>query len=372
MASNKINFQGIKRVYLPLIFYALMLSCYGQVQTKSDTLSHHSSNSLHILPFNYEDPLFFIGGQLCQHLRKIYQDSKGNLWFGTNVYDIMKYDGNTLNFYTDVDGLSSGRITDIVEDDEANIWFGTSAGLTKFDGKSFSTYTEKEGLLNKEIWSLMIDTKGIFWIGHNAGVSRFDGEKFTSFSIPQAKVKEVNTIYSPDRVVSIVEDKEGNIWFGTDGFGICKYDPSAEHKPDGKTFTNFTKEEGLCDNTIHELMADSKGNLWIGTFFGGVCKYDGEKFKNYTKKGIISGVEVGGFFEDFNGDIWFAAENNGVYCYDGLSFTHLGSEQGLLTNGILSIYRDEENRFWFGGWGGLFRYDGKFFQSVSIDGPWLK
>ncbi len=364
MGSNKVSFQEIKSIYLALILSVFITSCNEQVKTSPDAVNTNQSKTNLILQPTYQDPLFFIDGQLCQHLRKIFQDSKGNLWLGTNNYEIMRYDGNTLKYFTEVDGLNNGRITGIVEDTVGNIWFGTYKGLAKFDGKSFTTYTKKDGLLNDEIWSLIIDKKGVFWIGTNKGVSRFDGNEFTSISIPKAQLEEVNTIYSPDRITGIAEDKEGNLWFGTDGFGICKYD--------GKTFTNFTMENGLCDNTIHELMVDSKGNLWIGTYWGGVCKYDGKKFTNFTKDGVISGVEVSAFFEDSNGDIWFAAENNGVYRYDGKSFTNLYKEEGLITNGILSIYKDKESRFWFGGWGGLFRYDGKSFFNVTIEGPWAK
>ena len=364
MGSNKISFQEIKSIHLTLILSVFITICNGQVKTSSDTVNANQSKTNLILQPTFNDPLFFIDGQLCQHIRKIFQDKSGNLWFGTNVYNLMRYDGDTLEYFSEKDGLGGGRITGIVEDKKGNIWLGTYKGLTKFDGKSFTTFTEKDGLLNNEIWSLIIDKKGIFWIGTNAGLSRFDGNKFTTISIPKAQVEDVNTIYSPDRVTGIAEDKEGNLWFGTDGFGISKYN--------GKTFTNYTMEDGLCDNTINELMLDSKGNLWIGTYWGGVSKYDGEKFTNFTKDGVISGVEVGAFFEDSNGDIWFAAENNGVYCYDGKSFTNLYKEEGLVTNGILSIFEDKEGRFWFGGWGGLFRYDGKSFFPITRNGPWTK
>ena len=111
---------------------------------------------------NYKDPLFFIDGQLCQHLRKIFQDTKGNLWFGTNVYDLMQYDGNTLNIYTKKEGFSGGRGTGIVEDSSGNIWFATAIGLNKYDGESYTVFTEEDGLSNTEIWSLIIDSKGIF------------------------------------------------------------------------------------------------------------------------------------------------------------------------------------------------------------------
>ena len=107
--------------------------------------------------------------------------------------------------------------------------------------------------------------------------------------------------------------------------------------------------------------------------------YDGKSFHNFTQDGDVSGVEVCGFHEDSRGKVWFAAENNGVYRYDPTlagtgeqPFINLYEEEGLITNGILSIYEDREGRFWFGGWGGLFRYDGKSFVSVTKDGPWEK
>ncbi len=359
---NKSNFQGINPIYLLLIFSIYFTACKGQVKTNAEAENSNQVKTISTPQPAYTDPLFFIDGQLCQHLRRIFQDSKGNLWFGTNVYGLMRYDGDTLVYFDEKDGL--GRITGIAEDKEGNIWLGTSGGLTKYDGKTFTNFTQKDGLLNNEIWSLLIDRNGIFWIGTNAGLSRFDGKKFTTISVPKAKVKELNVIYSADRITGIAEDKEGNLWFGTDGFGICKYD--------GKTFTNFTMENGLCDNTAHELMVDSKGNVWVGTFWGGVSMYDGKKFMNFTKDGVISGVEVCGFYEDRKGNIWFAAENNGVYKYDGKTFTNLYKNEGLVTNAILSIFEDKEGRFWFGGWGGLFRYDGKTFCSVTKDGPWGK
>ncbi|MCB0535322.1 MAG: hypothetical protein KDD14_24155, partial [Saprospiraceae bacterium] len=71
-------------------------------------------------------------------------------------------------------------------------------------------------------------------------------------------------------------------------------------------------------------------------------------------------------------NIWFAAENHGVYRYDGASFTNFNTTDGLNTNGVLCIFEDQQGRFWLGGWGGLFRFDGTSFFSVTKDGPWAE
>ena len=353
--------------FYPILFALVLISsCSGQDKTKG--LSEGVTQDKPERP--WVDELMYIDGQLCQHLRTIFEDSKGNLWFGTNNYDIMRYDGDSLVYFGEKDGFASGRLTGIAEDKEGTIWFGTSAALTKYDGTSFTNYSEREGPFGNEIWSLMIDKKGLIWLGTNDGVRTFDGTSFSSFSIPKGVVQDTTTIYGYDRITSIMEDSKGIFWIGTDGFGLCKYDPTAEKRGSGKTFTVLTKEDGLPDNNISGFIEDHHGNIWMSSMFGGVSKYDGKTYHNFTLDGELEGIEAGAFFEDSKGDMWFAVENVGVYRYDGKSFEKKNEADGLNTNGVLAIYEDTKGRFWFGGWGGLFRFDGQKFVSVTKDGPW--
>ena len=75
-----------------------------------------------------------------------------------------------------------------------------------------------------------------------------------------------------DVIGCMLQDKSGNLWFGTYG-GVSKYD--------GKSFTHFTEKEGLGNNTVFSMLEDKSGNLWFGTDGGGVSKYDGKSFTHF-------------------------------------------------------------------------------------------
>ena len=350
-----------------IICLSLLLACNKQQQTNLPEEYVENTPQATTPAKPTTDRLFFIEGQLCQHLRNIFQDSKGNLWFGTNVYGLMRYDGDSLVYFDKNNGLErNGRFTGIAEESEGHLWFAAYGGLLKYDGNTFKNYAAEEGLIDNELWSLLIDRKGIIWIGGTEGLYRFDGESFTPFSFPKANVPNPEPQYAENLITSLLEDRRGKIWIGTDGYGLTVFDPSDAQD----SFTHYTKAEGLADNTIGGLLEDKDGNIWIGTVFGGLSRFDGKHFKNFTAEGIIEGIEVGGLHQDRKGDIWFTAENHGAYRFDGDSFHKYSQAEGLPTNALLAIYEDRESRFWFGGWGGLFRFDGESFQPVSKEGPW--
>ncbi|MCX8079829.1 MAG: SpoIIE family protein phosphatase [Bacteroidia bacterium] len=64
-------------------------------------------------------------------------------------------------------------------------------------------------------------------------------------------------------VWSILEDHSGNLWFGTEGGGVTKYD--------GQHFTHYTEKEGLSNNNVWSILEDHSGNLWVSTERGLTC-----------------------------------------------------------------------------------------------------
>jgi serine phosphatase RsbU (regulator of sigma subunit) len=157
----------------------------------------------------------------------------------------------------------------------------------------------------------------------------------------------------------MLEDKSGNLWFGTDGGGVSKYD--------GKSFTHYTDKEGLSNNTVRSMLEDKSGNLWFGTNGGGVSKYDGKSFTHYTDKEGMSSNYVWSMLEDKSGNLWLSTEK-GLNCFvvggGGLSTTKLQNgeeksntqilvfhkEDGLKAEDFFqnSVLLDSKNRIWWG------------------------
>ncbi len=95
----------------------------------------------------------------------------------------------------------------------------------------------------------------------------YDGKSFTSFT----KSDGLN-----GGVTRIIEDKKGNLWFGGDaGAGLSLYD--------GQSFTHFTTEDGLLNNSIWSILEDKTGNLWVGTRETSLYLYDGKTFITYSE-----------------------------------------------------------------------------------------
>jgi streptogramin lyase len=106
-------------------------------------------------------------------------------------------------------------------------------------------------------------------------------------------------------ITGVTEDTAGNIWLGSYGGGIYKYD--------GKTISAYTTNQGLSSNDILSICTDSHGDIWVGTYDAGVNKFDGRFFTHYTTSQGLSNNSIGSIREDHDGNMWFLTRN-GLCC----------------------------------------------------------
>ncbi|MFT7669468.1 MAG: ligand-binding sensor domain-containing protein [Planctomycetota bacterium] len=311
--------------------------------------------------------------QIAQYPSAPFEDSEGNLWFRTTVKGLIRYDGTEFVTFTTADGLASNMIRGVLEDGDGLLWIATGGGLCTYDGESFTTLTDygdltvtygftKEGN-HRDVWEVIMDRHGKVWIATMDGVFRYDGTSFSPFPLPVSGAKG-SFEFGPKMVYFIYEDKEGVLWFATDGAGAVSYD--------GTSMVVYTaKDNGLCSDRVCNILQDGQGNYWFGTSDGGVSRYDGESFTTFLRNNTFSESmgwgRVMGLLEDSAGDMWFgvAGIGRGAYRYDGERFQFYSKKDGLGGGHIASIREDRSGNLWFGCTGGVYRYDGESFVNFT-------
>ncbi len=252
--------------------------------------------------------------RIATYVVEIHEDRQGHLWFGTVANGVARYDGKSLTWFSEKDGLPSNTVSSIAEDKDGNLWLGTHHGICKFDGKAFTVMWKTSGRHDQgEGWMIVFaDRAGNIWTSTNKAVLRFDGTAFSEFKLPIIKEEIKSYAITAGRASLALEDKKGNLWFKTDGSGAFKFD--------GKSFTDIY--------TVYETKA---------------------------------------------GDLWIGATNVGAYRYDGNTFTLFDkTDRKTMTRnfGLQSIHEAQNGTLWFGFSGGLFRFDSQSFFNISKDGPW--
>lgn len=187
----------------------------------------------------------------------IMEDNKGNIWLGTDK-GANCYNGTTFTNLTTQQGLNGNSVHTIMQDKTGKIWFGTDGGVSCYDGKSFTVFKNEKGQAFNNVRSIIEDKKGNIWIGSQDGLSRYDGAFLTT----------VSTSFTG----YIFEDKTGNLWLSQ---GKANSSDMTLTKYNGKSLHTIRDEE-----QVFGVMEDKAGNIWFGTV-NGAYRYDGRSFTNF-------------------------------------------------------------------------------------------
>ena len=233
---------------------------------------------------------------------------------------------------------------------------------------AFTHFTSRDGLCDNTVSAIVEDKAGQLWFGTAKGVCRYDGHAFTDMS--QQAGLCANASGCAVDVNCILEDKAGTFWFGTNGWGLYRYQPA------GNAVTHFTPKDGLGSAAVQCLLEDAAGTLWVGERAGGVCQYQAAtgRFAAVNGKGCFSS-QMMGIIEAKTGHLWFANLYEGLCRYAPKTggFAHFTPANGLCFSTVTCLYEDTTGALWFGSdrgsagtsGGSLCRYDGQSFTSFG-------
>ncbi|MEA5260958.1 two-component regulator propeller domain-containing protein [Arcicella aquatica] len=352
-------------------FLMIFTSCHGQEKANTLKAPIVSKPSPRVIK-NFNSAALapdFDTTLVSQYIRSIFEDSKGNLWFGTIGEGVVRYDKKNLTYFSNPDGFTNNTVFAIDEDKNGNMWFGTDQGVYKYDsrqvvGKRFRNYHQKDGLqhINISRKSILVDKSGTVWVGTHGGVYQYNP---TADSLG-SQCFSLFPLLPSINVAGIMEDKDGNIWFASSDKGVFRYD--------GKTIVNFNEKQGLGDNYGGGIAQDKLGNMWF-TMKNGICKFDGKTFTEYTPKDGLGGTEFWGIMIEQSGIVWITARGSttrfdpSVPLSNSKAFTVFTPANGLNCC-VQSMFQDKSGNMWWGTGQGLFRFNGSEFYQVKQNGPW--
>ncbi len=144
-------------------------------------------------------------------------------------------------------------VSALEEDKNGKLWFGTDGeGCGYISKDSIKRFTFKDGIPDNSIESITEDSKGRIWIATRRGVIYFqDDQVFIPYS--------QNSILKEARVISVMEDKEKFIWFGT-WFGAYRWNDSI--------IVHYDMRDGLPGDCVNAITEDKEGNIWFSTNAG--------------------------------------------------------------------------------------------------------
>ena len=247
-------------------------------------------------------------------------------------------------------GLPQNYVVAIVQTHDGYIWLATQEGIARFDGIKFTVFDKRntEQIKDNNIQALFEDREGNLWFGtEGGGLTRFNRGTFTTFSQQDGLPGDI--------IDAICEDHEGALWIGTPN-GLSRF-------KDGK-FSNYSTKNGLADDSVLAICEDAQGGLWIGTE-NGLSRFKEGRFSTYTTRDGLANNLVRTIYQDAGGNLWIGTRD-GLNKLINERFITYSRKQNLANNSVLSICEDREGNLWIGtDGGGLSRFKDGIFTTYS-------
>lgn len=303
----------------------------------------------------------------------ILERKDGEIWVGTYGQGIITLQGDHLLPREELNRrMQSYFIHSIYEDAQQNIWIATEdKGLFCYSPAADRLqHFIAPGQLTSEDVSYFCEDKdqALFISTLNGGLMKFDQHTGCFLPLPYKGKNDLS-------IKTLMVDKENNLFIGTEGRGVKRYDRNS------RSIVDHDIHSGVFDVTsskVHSLIQDRAGNLWLGIFQKGLLcipamqnKFNYYGYKSYLKSNIGSSC-VMAICTDAQGTAWIGTDNDGLYAIDhaGKQRAHFKEENGnrQAPGNIMCIFEDSEHKLWVGSYfSGLAQVDKRTGVCTYVD-----
>lgn len=218
---------------------------------------------------------------------------------------------------------------------------------------SFISHGKPQGLSHDDIVNFHEDHQGNMWIGsYGGGIMRFDGNNITHYNkTPGGEIPETS---------QIIEDQDHNIWVATTK-GLYRFDGF-------NTFFYNATDGGLLHDALYSLQIDVSGNLWMSYWNGGISMFDGRWFHHFSTQQGLS-IETAQILQsDLAGNIWVSSLEDGLFLYKDGSFWVYPIAELSENHPMIDIMVDNDNHVWFSLYDiGVIKFDGETYWYYTRD-----
>ncbi len=265
------------------------------------------------------------------------QTRDGYIWLGT-AKGLVRFDGSEFKLF-DLKQLPQARSTmvrSLSVSQRGGLWFGLERGAFGYcDGKTVSLAgKEAWGGLNLNVQATRETKTGDLWIAAETQVARLAGGDRYEPMLTGARASE------RFNVSALCEGADGVVWLGTIRRGLFFWKDGAIHQ---------FSDQALAGLNIHSVVADRRGQIWVGTERGLIC-YDAA---GQRKPLPFPWYETRALLEDKEGAIWVGTSGGGLVRYWNEEMTAFRKTDGLADDFVTALMQDQEGSLWIGTRNGL-------------------